>query len=171
MKYARTTSKHTADNYQATPNCNPRPHMLRDIPIARPSTPTTPHHNPITRPSTPTNSTPQTMDQYLAHLATTNDQWQKHRVIQTQTNTYTNTLAYTSTPSSPTQSKSSSDSSASHTIFSNDSDSDISTLSMASDRQLRPHIPINHNQTLFRRLHSHPQVRVFNNVSIPLDLT
>ena len=41
---------------------------------------------------------------------------------------------------------------------------------MTCDRQLRPHIPIKCNETLLRRLHGHPQLRTFNNVSIPLDL-
>ena len=48
--------------------------------------------------------------------------------------------------------------------------SDIYTLSIASDRQLLLHIPINYNETLVKRLHDHPQVKIFNNRSLPLVL-
>ena len=42
---------------------------------------------------------------------------------------------------------------------------------MASDRQLCPEIPINYSETLLKRLHGHPQVRMLHNILIPLDLS
>ena len=43
-----------------------------------------------------------------------------------------------------------------------------SIVSTTSDRQLRPRTPISYNETVLKHLHGEPQVRVLNNVSIPL---
>ena len=43
-----------------------------------------------------------------------------------------------------------------------------SQTSIASDRSLRPRIPISYNVTLLQRLHRRPQVKTLNNLSIPL---
>ena len=45
---------------------------------------------------------------------------------------------------------------------------DESITSTTSDRQLRPRVPISYNETVLQRLHGQPQVRTFNNLSIPL---
>ena len=45
---------------------------------------------------------------------------------------------------------------------------DESIISTTSDRQVRPHAPISYNETVLKCLHGQPQVRTFNNVSIPL---
>ena len=37
-----------------------------------------------------------------------------------------------------------------------------------SDRQLRPRVPIGYNETVLKKLHGQPQVRMYNNLSIPL---
>ena len=39
---------------------------------------------------------------------------------------------------------------------------------MVKDRQLCPNIPINYNEMLLKRLHSHLKVRILNNISISL---
>ena len=46
--------------------------------------------------------------------------------------------------------------------------SESSLASTASDRQLRPRYPISYNEKLLARLHGLPQVKTFNNLSIPL---
>ena len=40
-----------------------------------------------------------------------------------------------------------------------------------SDRQFRPRYPINYNEKLLTQLHETPQIRTFNNISIPLPVT
>ena len=46
--------------------------------------------------------------------------------------------------------------------------SDDSITSKDSNRQLRPHVPINYNVTLLKHLHGKPQVRTLDNISISL---
>ena len=43
-----------------------------------------------------------------------------------------------------------------------------SQTSIASERSLRPRVPISYNETLLQRLHGRPQVKILNNLSIPL---
>ena len=43
-----------------------------------------------------------------------------------------------------------------------------SQTSIASDKLLRPRIPISYNETLLQHLHGRPQVKTLNNLSIPL---
>ena len=43
-----------------------------------------------------------------------------------------------------------------------------SQISTASDRTLRPRIPISYNETLLQHLHGRPQIKTLNNLSIPL---
>ena len=50
----------------------------------------------------------------------------------------------------------------------NDMQSITSQTSIASDRSLRPRIPISYNETLLQCLHGRPQVKTLNNLSIPL---
>ena len=119
---------------------------------------------PIIRPSTPTNSTPQTMEYHLSHLAAPSDDHPQYTVIQKEIDIDTNTSTSISTPSSTTLNESS----TCHTPSS--TDSNISTFYMASDRQLFPHVPINYKETLLRRLHGHPWVRILNNMLLPLEL-
>ena len=47
-------------------------------------------------------------------------------------------------------------------------ESNTSTRSTASDRQLRPRIPISYNETFLTCLQERPQVKTLNNISIPL---
>ena len=46
-----------------------------------------------------------------------------------------------------------------------------SQTSLASERSLRPRIPISYNETLLQRLHRRPQVRTLNNLSLPLPIS
>ena len=43
-----------------------------------------------------------------------------------------------------------------------------SITSIASDRQLRPCIPISYNETVLKHLHGLPQIRTLKNIPIPL---
>ena len=67
-----------------------------------------------------------------------------------------------STSSSPDDTETDTDST------SDDMQSITSQTSTASDRTLRPRIPINYNETLLQRLHGRPQIKTLNNLSIPL---
>ena len=49
------------------------------------------------------------------------------------------------------------------------SDNESITL-IASDRQLRPCVPIRYNETVLKLLHGKPQIRTLNNVSITLPI-
>ena len=51
---------------------------------------------------------------------------------------------------------------------SDDMQSITSQTSLASDRSLRPRIPISYNETLLQCLHGRPQVKTLNNLSLPL---
>ena len=42
---------------------------------------------------------------------------------------------------------------------------------LMSDCQLRPRYPINYNETVLTKLHRLPQIKTFNNLSIPLPVT
>ena len=63
------------------------------------------------------------------------------------------------TPSLPISSKSS----TSISCYSN-----ASVVTTTSDRQLWPRVAINYNETVLIKLHGRPQVRMLNNVLIPL---
>ena len=41
-------------------------------------------------------------------------------------------------------------------------------MSTASDQQLHHWLPVSYNETLLKKLHGRPQVRVMNNLSNPL---
>ena len=66
-----------------------------------------------------------------------------------------------STSSSPDDTGTNSDSTG-------DGQSITSQTSLASDRSLRPRVPISYNETLLQCLHGRPQVKTLNNLSIPL---
>ena len=51
---------------------------------------------------------------------------------------------------------------------SDDTQSITSQTSTASDRTLRPRIPISYNETLLQCLHRRPLIKILNNLSIPL---
>ena len=123
------------------------------------------HHNLIMRPSAPTSSIPQIMDQYLSNLSATNDHQPQCTVIHTETDISTCISMSTSTSMN---SESSSESSTCNTTFHTDSNSDITTLSVVSDTQLKHHIPLNNNETIIRRLHNCQQITIFNNTFIAL---
>ena len=48
--------------------------------------------------------------------------------------------------------------------------SDECITSIASDRQLRPCVPISYNETILKCLHEKPEIRILSNVSIPLSI-
>ena len=72
----------------------------------------------------------------------------------------------TETTSTDSTTDTSSDTSSSDETTS--TSSEISTISMLSDHQLRPRYPINYNETMLTKLHGLPQIKTFNNLSIPL---
>ena len=103
------------------------------------------------------------MDQLLQYLAAINGH-SNLQLAQMSPNVIPATPQSTSSAESP-----SSSSTRSSSYDSEDETSDDESItSMASDRQLRPRIPINYNETILRRLHGQPQVRTLNNISIPL---
>ena len=65
-------------------------------------------------------------------------------------------------------SPSSSQTSPSYNTEEEETSDDESIASTTSDRQLRPRVPISYNETVLKCLHGQPQVRTFNNLSIPL---
>ena len=70
--------------------------------------------------------------------------------------------------SSEDSSPSSSQTSPSYNMEEEETLDDESIASTTSDRQLRPQVPIRYNETVLKCLHGQPQVRTFNNLSIPL---
>ena len=70
--------------------------------------------------------------------------------------------------SSEDSSPSSSQTSPSYDMEEDETSGNESIISTKSDRQLRPRVPISYNETVLQRLHGQPQVRTFNNLSIPL---
>ena len=67
-----------------------------------------------------------------------------------------------STSSNPDDTETDSDST------SDDAQCITSQISLASDRSLRPRVPISYSETLLQRLHGRPQVKTLNNLSISL---
>ena len=80
------------------------------------------------------------------------------------------TTPNTSRSSSPTLSSPRSSDEESDTPSTSSRESNTSIKSTASDRQLRPRIPISYNKTFLTCLHRRPQVKTLNNISIPLPL-
>ena len=70
--------------------------------------------------------------------------------------------------SSEDSSPSSSQTSPSYNTEEEETSDDESIASTTSDRQLRPGVSISYNETVLKCLHRQPQVRTFNNLSIPL---
>ena len=107
----------------------------------------------ITGPPQPPNS----MDQLLQYLAAINGHSNMHLAqmnpdVTPMPGTPKSTLSADSSPSSSQTSPS----------------YDESITSTRSNRQLRPQVPISYNETVLKHLHGQPQVRTFNNLSIPL---
>ena len=135
-------------------------------PLAKPSND---HFSPISGPP------PQAelcLDKLLLHPVSLNSTLQQtpegHNPITSEPSSPTTT---SSTPSSPTTSGSTQSSPSSSSIISDsepESTSGQSTVSMASNRQLCPHIPLRYSETFLKKLHRQPQVKVTNNLSISL---
>ena len=81
----------------------------------------------------------------------------------------TSTYPETETTSTDSTTDTSSDPSSSDDTMS--TSSEISTTSTISGHQLRPRYPINYNKTVLTKLHQLPQIKTFNNLSIPLPVT
>ena len=97
-----------------------------------------------------------TVDQLLQYLIAVNG----HGNIQTP-------KASSETPSSP-RSESTLTTSTYNSEEDSSSSDDESIATTMSDRQLRPRIPISYNETVLKKLHGQPQVRMCNSLSIPL---
>ena len=80
------------------------------------------------------------------------------------------TTPNTSRSSSPTLSSSRSSDEESDTPSTSCRDSNTSIKSTASDRKLRPRIPISYNEIFLTCLHGRPQVKTLKNISIPLPI-
>ena len=102
----------------------------------------------------------------LLHLVSLNGTLQhtpkEHNPIPSEPSSLTTRSSTPSSPQSPCSS-SSADSKSEP-----ESTSGQSTISMANNRQLYPHIPISYSETFLKKLHGLPQIKVMNNLSIPL---
>ena len=131
------------------------------------------HHSvPISQDNQPVITGPSlsnTTDQLLQYLAAING----HNTVQ-QPLEIQNKPTPTATPSSTTSELPSTNSSSASTDCTTTEDAttsdDKSITSIASDRQLRPHVPISYNETVLKCLHGKPQIRTLNNISIPLPI-
>ena len=115
-------------------------------------------------------------DQILAHLTAINQPQVLEPMHEDQINesfpsspATTSTDPETETTSSDSTIDTSSDASSSDDTMS--TSSEISTTSMISYHQLRPRCLINYNKKVLTQLHRLPQIRTFNNLSIPLPVT
>ena len=119
----------------------------------------------------PTCATKTNLNQILAHLTAVN-QPQTTILVPAHEDTLQE-----SSPSSPdtTTTTSSETEDTSLDVISSDetlsTNSDNSTSPTSNDRQLRPTYPINYHEKLLTKLHGLPQIRNFNNISIPLPAT
>ena len=116
----------------------------------------------ITRPPQPPNS----VDQLLQYLAAINGH--SNMQLAQMTPDVTLTLGTPRSTSSEDSSSSSSQTTPSYDTEEEETSDDESITSTTSDRQLRPRVPISYNETVLKHLHGQPQVRTFNNLSIPL---
>ena len=112
-------------------------------------------------------------DQILAHLTAINQPQVLEPMHEDQINeSFPSSPATTSTdPETETTSSDSTidtSSDASSSVDTMSTSSEISTTSMISYHQLRPRYLINYNKKVLTQLHGLPQIRTFNNLSIPL---
>ena len=121
-------------------------------------------------------STTTNFDQILAHLTAINqpqalEPMHEDQVTESSPSSpaTTSTDPKTETTSTDTTTDTSSDASSSDDTMS--TSSEISTTSKMSDRQLRPRYPINYKETILTKLQGLPQIKTFNNLSIPLPVT
>ena len=118
--------------------------------------------NPTASPQSET-----TTDQLLQYLVAING----HSTIQLP-QTILDVIPTPATPSSTTSKQQSTCSSQQSTSYNTEGDTttsdDDSITSIASDRQLRPCVPISYNGTVLKCLCRQPQVRTLKHVSIPL---
>ena len=158
---------------ESLPNIKPtisRPPTSKPVPA--------PRHKFLTRPPEQNQrySTTTNFDQILAHLTAINqpqalEPMHEDQVTESSPSSpaTTSTDPETETTSTDTTTDTSSDASSSDDTMS--TSSEISTTSTISDRQLRPRYPINYSETVLTKLHGLPQIKTFNNLSIPLPVT
>ena len=88
------------------------------------------------------------------------------------TPTLSSELSESSEPTSESQNSTSSSPDYTETDTDSMSSDDMQTItnqtSTASNRTLRPRIPISYNEILLKCLHGRPQIRTLNNLSIPI---
>ena len=116
----------------------------------------------ITGPPQPPNS----VDQLLQYLAAINGH--SNMQLAQMNPDITPMLGTPKSTLSEDLSLSSSQTSLSYDTEEEETSDDESIASTTSDRQLRPWVPISYNETVLKCLHGQPQVRTFNNLSIPL---
>ena len=162
---------------ESLPNTKPtisRPTMSKPVPA--------PRHKFLTRPPeqnqryTTTTATTTNFDQILAHLTAINQPQALEPMHEDQLNESFPSSPATISPDPETETTStdsttdiSSDASSSDDTMS--TSSEISTTSTITNHQLRPRYPINYNEKVLTKLQGLPQIRTFNNLSIPLPVT
>ena len=144
-----------------------RTHCHKQIAVSQDhhGAPTSQDHQPvITGPSSNI-----TIDQLLQYLVAINGHNTTQQLLESQS--IPATPATTSSTTSELSSSSSSSASTDCTTEEETTTSDNKSITLiASDRQLRPHIPISYNETVLKHLHGLPQIRTIKNVSIPLPI-
>ena len=117
--------------------------------------------NPITVPQSET-----TTDQLLQYLVAINGQSTIQPPLKIQNVTPTPVTPSSTTSEQPLTCPS--QISPSYNTEDTTTSDDESIISIASDRQLRPSVPISYNETVLKNLQGNPQIRTLNNLSIPL---
>ena len=141
-----------------------------------------PRHRFLTRPPeqnqryTITTATTTNFDQILAHLTAINqtqalEQMHEDQITESSPSSPATTSTDPETETTSTESTTDTSSDTSSSDETTSTSSEISTTSMLSDCQLRPRYPINYNKKGLPKLHGLPQIKTFNNLSIPLPVT
>ena len=158
----------------------PHPLNTPSNPTSWPPTPSTMSHSPTKTPSLQTDAT---INQFLPHLATINDQHLQHTASHfNANNTYTTSLCDVDKTHTTKHFDADSTHTISHcdadTVFSNSEiipssptsseysarsscDSNASAITTTNHRQLWPRVPINYNEAVLIKLHSRPTSKTF----------
>ena len=162
---------------ESLPNTKPtisRPPMSKPIPAPRCKFLTRPLEQNQRYAITTTTTT--NFDQILAHLTAINqpqalDQTHEDQITESSPSSPATTSTDSETETTSTESTTDTSSDTGSSDETTSTSSEISTTSTLSDRQLRPRYPINYNENVLTKLHGLPQIKTFNNLSIPLPVT
>ena len=177
-------------NSHTKPNISGPSATMESLPNTKPTISRPPTSKPVpaprrkflTRPSeqnqryTTTTTTTTNFDQILAHLTAINqpqalEQMHEDQITESSPSSPATTSTDPETETTSTESTTDTSSDTSPSDETTSTSSEISTTSTLSDHQLRPRYPINYNEKVLTKLHRLPQIKTFNNLSIPLPVT